>query len=564
MRHFHSYGPVDCRYHFCVARKELIVQGVEQLIGVPEEGGHYFTIWAPRQTGKTWLMRQIKQKISQQYPDRFTVFNFSLGGLRGMSFSPPGSERSLARRSSPLPIETDSKESNSLDFPQTFGEFFQKTMPGSPEVKSWNDFRELFSRDKGLWEHPLILLIDEVDTIPSALIDLMVAQFRELYLHRETNWLHGLALIGVRAVLGIESQRGSPFNIQKSLHVPNFTIDEVEELYCQYQEESGQKIEAAVVEKIYQTTKGQPGLVSWFGELLTEKYNPGQNQIIDMDTWDLVWHKARFVEPNNTVMNLIAKAKMPEYQGFLMELFTRSDMPFSFYEPLCNYLYIHGIVESETTRRPNGELGEICHFASPFIQDCLYHALSREVVGDRTPILALQPLDDLADVFSGTSLDLPVLLRRYKDYLLRLKDEGINTWKEQPRRETDLHLTEAVGHFHLFTWLQTALGRRCVISPEFPTGNGKVDIPVAKRRGEAAFHIRCGAKRGIIEVKSFVDIYEAKSARKQAAQYAKSLGFEQVTVAMFVPVDDETILEKLSAKEMIEGVQVKLVAIGWT
>ena len=124
---------------------------------------------------------------------------------------------------------------------------------------------------------------------------------------------------------------------------------------------------------------------------------------------------ARFIEPNNTVMNLIAKAKMPEYQGFLMELFTRSDMPFSFHEPLCNYLYLHGIVEPETIRQPDGRFVNICRFASPFIQDCLYYALSREMVGDRTPILALQPLDDLADVFAGASLDLPALLRRYKD-----------------------------------------------------------------------------------------------------------------------------------------------------
>ena len=237
MRHFHSYGPVDCRYHFCVARKELIAQGVEQLIGVPKEGGHYFTIWAPRQTGKTWLMRQIKQEISQRYPDRFTVFNFSLGGLRGMSFSPPSFERNTD-----LALKTKSEEPGVVDFPRAFGGLLETTLHGRPEVKSWDDFRELFSRNEGLWERPLILLIDEVDTIPSDLIDLMVAQFRELYLHRETNWLHGLALIGVRAVLGIESQRGSPFNIQKSLHVPNFTIDEVEELYCQYQEESGQKI----------------------------------------------------------------------------------------------------------------------------------------------------------------------------------------------------------------------------------------------------------------------------------------------------------------------------------
>ncbi len=140
-----------------------------------------------------------------------------------------------------------------------------------------------------------------MDTIPLSLIDLMVAQFRELYLNPQNNWLHGLALVGVRAVLGIESKRASPFNIQKSLKVPNLTPEEVTDLYDQYQNESGQKIEPTVVEQVYQTTQGQPGLVSWFGELLTETYNPGT--LIDMETWKIVWQNARFVEPNNTVMN---------------------------------------------------------------------------------------------------------------------------------------------------------------------------------------------------------------------------------------------------------------------
>jgi hypothetical protein len=533
MRHFHSYGPVDCQEHFCVKRQELIAQGVEQLIGNPKKGGHYFTIWAPRQCGKTWLMRQIKQQILQQYPDEFAVFNFSLGRLRSLRFS--------------------LSEPGVLDFPPALSGLLKTTLPEEPSVSSWDDFFQLFSRDKGLWDRPLILLIDEVDTIPSTLIDLMVAQFRELYLNREINWLHGLALIGVRAVLGIESQRGSPFNIQKSLHVPNFTFEEVEELYRQYQEESGQAIAQTVVEEVYQSTRGQPGIVSWFGELLTEKYNQGSNQIIDMETWKLVWHKARFVEPNNTLMNLIAKARMPEYQDTLIKLFTHSDMPFSFQEPIDNYLYLHGIVTSETRNQPNGELVEICRFSSPFVQECLYYALSHEMLVDSMSVLALLPLDDLADVFVGQSLDLPALLQRYKDYLLRLKEKGINPWKEQPRRQTDLHLTEAVGHFHLFTWLQSAVGKQCVVSPEFPTGNGKVDL-----------HLRCGEKRGIIEVKSFVNNYEAKLAREQAADYAKNLGFKQVTIAMFVPVDDEAVLEKLSVVTMIEKVQIKVVAISWT
>jgi len=532
MRQFCSYGPVDCQEHFCVQRQALIAKGVEQLIGKPEKGGHYFTIWAPRQTGKTWLMRKIKQAISQQYPEEFTILNFSLGALRGMSFAP--SENSA--------------------FPETFGELLQEKLPKKPTVSSWKEFRDLFSKTEGLWDRPLILLIDEVDTIPLSLIDLMVAQFRELYLERETNWLHGLALVGVRAVLGIESQRGSPFNIQRSLKVPNLTPEEVKELYRQYQEESGQQIEGAVVEKVYHSTKGQPGLVSWFGELLTEKYNPGTHQVIGMETWEDLWEKARFVEPNNTVMNLIAKAREPEYQDFLIKLFANNNVPFSFHRPLCSYLYLHGIIKPVSIRQPNGKRSEICRFSSPFIQDCLYYALTDEMVGDETPILPLQPLDDLADVFAGTGnlLNLPALLTRYKDYLARLKEQDINPWKEQPRRKTDLKLKEAVGHFHLFNWLRDAVGRRCVVSPEFPTGNGTVDL-----------HLRCGNQRGIIEVKSFVDSYQLKSDQDQAADYAKNLGIPSVTIALFIPVLEETVLDKLSTIEVVNGVEVSVVAIGW-
>jgi hypothetical protein len=36
-----------------------------------------------------------------------------------------------------------------------------------------------------------------------------------------------MALIGVRAVLGVENVKGSPFNVQRSVHIPNLTHDEV-------------------------------------------------------------------------------------------------------------------------------------------------------------------------------------------------------------------------------------------------------------------------------------------------------------------------------------------------
>ncbi len=535
MRRFHSYGPVDCRYHFCVERHELVERCTNQLVGVADEGGHYFTIWAPRQTGKTWLMRQVKQLIQQHYGEQFTVFNFSFGNLRGMGEA--------------LPMAWDE-----IVLPKPFADLLELELPGQPKVTEWKDFVKLFARQGGLWDRPLILLIDEADTAPPLLLDWIVGRFRELYLNRERTWLHGLALIGVRAILGIESKRGSPFNIQRSLHVPNFTLAEVQDLFQQYQAESGQAIEPAVVTQVYEDTHGQPGLVCWFGELLTEKYNPGPSQAIGQATWTRVWNAARFLEPNNTVLNLIAKAKLPEYQSFLLELFTHADIPFAFHEPLHSYLYLHGIIEPETTQLPDGRFINVCRFSSPFIQDTLYHALSSGLVGDRMPILALHPLDDLADVFvpGADSFQLPALLRRYKDYLARLKAKGMNPWKEQPRRQSDHQLTEAVGHFHLYAWLQAALGRRCVVSPEFPTGNGRVDL-----------HLRCGEARGLIEVKSFVDQYQARADRAQAAHYAKQVGLNGVTLAVFVPVEDEAILQELSVTETIDQVTVTVVAIGW-
>jgi hypothetical protein len=81
MRHFSSYGPVEPKAHFAVPRSELVDECVTRLVGRPDEsGGHYFTIWGPRQTGKTWIMREAIQAIRERYGDRFVVGALSMQG----------------------------------------------------------------------------------------------------------------------------------------------------------------------------------------------------------------------------------------------------------------------------------------------------------------------------------------------------------------------------------------------------------------------------------------------------------------------------------------------------
>jgi len=157
MRKFHSYGPVDSTQHFSVPRRTLVEQCRNQLVDKPEKGGHYFTIWAPRQSGKTWLMRQVREEIKQLYGDQFTVFDFSLGNLRGLT------EKHLA-------------DQNSEELPNSLSGILEFHLPGHPIVKTWEEFSQLFSREGGLWDRPVILLIDESDTAPPSLLGSACAQ----------------------------------------------------------------------------------------------------------------------------------------------------------------------------------------------------------------------------------------------------------------------------------------------------------------------------------------------------------------------------------------------------
>ncbi len=117
-------------------------------------------------------------------------------------------------------------------------------------------------------------------------------------------------------------------------------------------------------------------------------------------------------------------------------------------------------------------------------------------------------------------------------------------------RRADLHVAEAAGHFHLYWWLIEAARGHLVVSPEFPTGNGKVDL-----------HVSHGALAGVIEVKSFTQRSDVPLQRAQAARYAASRGLTAATLAMFVPTDDEALLAMLSGEALVDGVIVTTIAI---
>jgi len=498
MRKFSSCGPVDKDIHFYVPRKKLIKQAYSQLMGEnPEKGGHYITIWAPRQCGKSWIMIQALWHLMKD--ERFNVIKLDLEDLK---------------------MTEDTDEIVSHIAKQIIDELELKNIC----INRLNEFGELFKKDS--LDKPLILILDEFDSLAEDAISGIVGVFRNIYnlrykdpnpSHKKKYLLHSIALIGVRSVLGIENVKGSPFNVQRSLHIPRLTFEETESMFKWYEKESRHKIDQDVIQRIFNETRGQPGLVSWFGELLTEgydEYEPDKSRPVSMNDFEKVYGAAIQILPNNNILNIISKAKQEPYKQTVLELFkTDKRLLFRFDEPHMGFLYMNGVIDMEES-----ENDYYIRFPCPFVQKRLFNYFSFDLFRYMGKIL--EPFEDMTDTITPEKLNIRNLLRRYERHLQKNREWML---KDAPRRK-DLRIYEAVFHFNLYEYLNSFLAnKKAAVWPEFPTGNGKIDLM-----------IRYADRLYGLELKSYTDDSDFLISLEQAARYAHELGIDTIWLVEFV------------------------------
>jgi hypothetical protein len=502
MRRFSSYGPVDTDLHYYVPRQELVDRACAELLGEdPAKGGHYITVWAPRQRGKTWVFQQAVERIRARGDFEVALLTMQ-------------------------PAETETTAEGTLavlarGLRYALGREF-------PELAAWRDLDNLFT--SAYFSRPVILVLDEFDAVGEPFIGHFISQFRSFYSRRATEanresgqkscLLHGLALVGVRGVLGAEHARGSPFNVQRSLHIPNLTFAEVESMFRWYERESGQLVEQAVIERVYAETRGQPGLTSWVGELLTETYNVHPGRPLDLAVFEQAYGAAISVLPNSNILNIISKARQEPYRAVVLDLFkTDRKIPFRYDEPSWNFLYLNGVIDWDQDSADQYYVQFVC----PFVQKRLFNYFAAELIADVGPLYS--PLEDLDAVITAERVQVTNLLRRFERYLHENRDWLL---KDAPRK-SNLRPYEAVFHFILYRYLADFLqSYRGRVWPEFPTGNGKVDLLIA----------HAGTVYGL-EVKSFTNLPDYRRSLCQAAAYGQQLGLAEITLALFLEqVDD--------------------------
>ena len=503
-RSFSSYGPVDTEVNYYVPRQELIDASYLQVVGEnPKKSGHYITVWAPRQAGKSWVMQRVLFRLFEQ--SEFDVMKLNLENLK--------------QESDVLLILDDIAR-------QVLERLGKPAMP----LQSPKEFETIFSRN--VLDKPLILIMDEFDALPQEAISAVAGAFRNIYLLRRDDprpstakeyLLHGVALIGVRSVLGIENKSGSPFNVQRSIHIPNLTFSEVKELFEWHERESEQRFAPGVIERLYQETCGQPGITCWIGELMTqgfEDYRPPSDRPFSLEDLDIVLGAATFLLPNSTIVNMISKARQEPYKPFLLDLFrTDEHVLFAYDNPRINFLYMNGIIDQQ-----RDDNRYYIKFSSPFIQKRLFNYFADELFHYTGKLH--EPFQDLSDVLSADGVNVRNLMRLYEDYLKKNRHWLL---EDAPKRK-DLRIYEAVFHFNLYRFLfEFFRSRKGHVYPEFPTGNGKIDLLVQYQERMYG-----------LELKTFSSEPAYHDALRQAAEYGRQLGLEEIALILFVEYIDET------------------------
>ena len=256
MRFFNTEGPVRPDDHYAIAPLDRM--DVDELLALIR-AKRYFVLHAPRQTGKTSALIALRDLLNSGEVGSFRCVNVNVEPAqvarddvaRGIRAVLSGLAMNARRLGDSYPDEV---------WPDVLAK-------AGPE----DAIKELLARWCEANPTPLVLLVDEIDSLVGDTLLSMLRQLRAGYEHRPEGFPQSVVLCGVRDIrdyrirssAGEVIAGGSPFNVAaKSLRMGDFTEAETRALMAQHTEETGQRFSPAAEEAVWAQTRGQPWLVN--------------------------------------------------------------------------------------------------------------------------------------------------------------------------------------------------------------------------------------------------------------------------------------------------------------
>jgi hypothetical protein len=491
MRTFNTSGPNIIEQHYTLPRLDLIERGKNMVYS-----DRYFTIWAPRQAGKSTYFRLLADVLREE-GYKVCYVNFE------------------NYQDATLPIFINTLTDELL-------RYWQRDFKGLA-------LQEIFQTIRNINDERFVLIIDEVEGINPAFFGQFLHTIRNAYHSRETHGLKSVIFVGVSNITGIVQDNASPFNISDSLQVDYFTRQEVFDLLGQHETETGQKFAPEVKDKIYAITAGQPGLVNGFAAKLIEKYKG--KPVLDYMDYLIIEDWYLFEALDKNVANVINKAK--KYQEFLEKLlFLERKVRFDIDTEAIRFFYINGLIKK------NNE-GNIT-FWVPLYKKRLQKFFYPSMNGEAQYIQANIWIDNY--LMPDGKLNMDKIIREYQAYAQR---RGFRYFIEHDDSGKPKGLREAALMYSFETYIQSFL--------EVFKGKSYLEPHVALGRSDLIINIL--NNEWVIEAKIFHNITQFSDGKAQLAYYIKSLGLNKGIYLVFVDkeVNNPQVLED---EEVIDDVDI--------
>lgn len=505
-RVFNTAGPCLEDRHYMIPPERRLTQ-VRPIV----EGAYYFVLFAPRQTGKTTLLRSLSRALTAE--GRYAAITTSLESYTGTDLAVMMPQ-----------ILWGLEDSARHQLPPELMPPPRAPFSAEPHVA----IKAYLSAWSAACPRPLVVFLDEVDALPGELLLSVLRQIRDGYTSRPAPFPHSLALVGLRDVRdykirlrpdGESLGTASPFNIKvRSLELDTFTEEEVNELLSQHTAHTGQRWEPDALAEVWRQSRGQPWLVNALAAQLVTDFDalvPDRQAVVTRA--HVLEAREILIERRDTHLDSLADRLKEDRVRRIMEPILLGDVT-------LDHTFNDDFLYAKNLGLVTQEEGKI-RIANPIYAEIIPRALSSHVQMGIPDEPAWYRLPD------GT-LDLPKLIqgfvafwRRHGEVLLR-----------------GMPYQEAAPHLVFMAYLQRIVNAGGRIERELAVGTGRADLVV-----------ELGCRTDIIELKLHRGRHSLPEGLEQVARYATRLGRDRGYLVIFDPTSDTPFEERGTLEEILQG-----------
>jgi len=524
MRFFNTAGPVRPDDHYCLPPLERF--DLDELLLLIQQK-KYFVLHAPRQTGKTSCLLALMDYLNAEGHYRCVYMNVELA---------QAAREDVAEAMRAILGQLASRARLALndDFVDTlWPEVLAKLGP-------YGALDEVLARCSGHDSKPLILLIDEIDSLVGDTLIAVLRQIRGGYDKRPEQFPQSVILCGVRDVRDyrIHSNRekaiitgGSAFNIKaESLRLGNFVRSEVDALYRQHTLATGQTFTSEALERIWELTQGQPWLVNALGYETCFRVKAGRDRSFTITVESVNEAKENLILRRETHLDqLTDKLQEERVRRVIEPLLSGTILAENFRPDDVSYVVDLGLITQG--------IGGVIRIANLIYQEVIPRELGWAIQSGMSQQTAWYVQPD------GT-LDMNKLLMAFQEFFR----EHAEHWVER------FQYKEAGPQLLLQAFLQRIVNGGGRIEREYGLGKMRTDLLIL-------WHHPGGVQKAVIELKLLHKSLDQTLATglAQTWEYLDRCGAEQGHLVIFDRTPDKSWEDKLFQRD--ETVQGKTITV---